>query len=153
MDIKIIKSIFRNLEGYENNTLTIDFLAAKRVYELESDENIVTKLVNNIYKLNSISLAGINASGKTTTLNIISDNLKVFIQNQSLNYQMIISNYFEEQLEIENYFYYDGFVYKLTSFIKKDNGNQSLIFDEEFLYKKKVNSNIAKKRFSSFRRC
>ncbi|MBC1503988.1 ATP-binding protein [Listeria booriae] len=150
MDIKIIKSVFKNLQGYENNMLSLDFLASKRVYEFEYDENVVTKLINNIYKLNSISLAGINASGKTTTLNIISDNLKIFIQNQSLNYQMIFSNYFNEKLEIENYFYHDGFVYKLISFIQKDDRNQLLIFDEEFLYEKKINSNIAKKDFLLF---
>ena len=83
--MKLVKTVIKGLDGYKNKTLTIDFIAEKRVYEEEAKNFVVTRLISNIYLLNTITLIGINASGKTTTLNILSEILKVFIDNKSLN--------------------------------------------------------------------
>ena len=148
--MKLVKTVIKGLDGYKNKTLTIDFIAEKRVYEEEAKNFVVTRLISNIYLLNTITLIGINASGKTTTLNILSEILKVFIDNKSLNQKNKLFQYFDEQLDLENYFFDDKTVYKLVSTIKNNKETQVVEFIEEKLFHKSVTSSVTKKEFLNF---
>lgn len=150
MSVKLLKTIVRDVDNYQDGCFELDFLTDKRVYNEEIDENKVTRLIGNVYKLNTISLVGINAVGKTTTLNILSFILKTFINNESLNFKDKITHYFDRKLEVENYFYIDGYVYKNLSIIEKNDVLGSLRFSDEKLYKKKISKTTAKKVLFNF---
>lgn len=144
MSIKIMKMKLNNLSNFLNNELEIDFFAEKRVYEDEKESFVVSKLFNNSYKLNTIAFVGKNATGKTTVLNIISDILKIYIQNKSITEVKKLGSYFDSTLEIENIITDGEKIFKIKSVIKKDDMG-TLYFHEEDLFVKNEISNMAKK--------
>lgn len=144
MHLKIMKLNLKKLSNFLDSELEIDFFAEKRVYEDEKDNFVVSNLYNNIYKLNTIALVGKNATGKTTVLNIITDILKIYIQNQSLTEVTKLSNYFNSTLEVENIITDGVSIYKIKSVIKKDVMGY-LYFHEEELFTKKITSKFSKK--------
>lgn len=144
MNIKLMKLELKNLSLYSNNALEIDFFAEKRVYEHEKDNFVVSDLFNHIHKLNNMALVGINATGKTTTLNIILDILKIYIQNKSLSDSENLSPNFDSTLEVVNTLTDGENIYRIESTIEKDELG-FLYFGEEFLYIKKITSSLTKK--------
>lgn len=144
MNIKLMKLELKNLSLYSNNALEIDFFAEKRVYEHEKDNFVVSNLFNHIHKLNNMALVGINATGKTTTLNIILDILKIYIQNKSLSDSENLSPNFDSTLEVVNTLTDGENIYRIESTIEKDELG-FLYFGEEFLYIKKITSSLTKK--------
>lgn len=144
MNIKLMKLELNNLSFYSNNTLEIDFFAEKRVYEHEKDNFVVSNLFNHIYKLNNMALVGINATGKTTTLNIIIDILKIYIENKSLSDTESLSSNFDTTLEVVNTLTDGEKIYRIESIIKKDELG-FLYFGEETLYIKKITGSLTKK--------
>lgn len=86
-----------------NESLDIDFFAEQRV---SSDNNeMVSKCFGNIYTNNAISIVGINASGKTTLLKLLSFVVE-FINGEPINniiHKDILNN--SEKLSIVSYFF------------------------------------------------
>lgn len=79
--MKILKIQATGLKLFEKN-FEIDFYAKQRV---SADKNeMLTHIASNIYINNVISLVGINASGKTTTLKVISFVMQM-LQNKPIN--------------------------------------------------------------------
>lgn len=150
--MKILKIKCNKNRYYDNNCFEMDFTTSKRVYEEDKEENIVSNIVNSIYKFNSISLVGINASGKTTTLNIISDIIGLYIDNTSLKFDMKLARYFDDCIELESYIYDDKehSIYKIVSHVKKEPKMEMLFFEEEILYKKKLNHSVTNKNVFDF---
>ena len=66
--MKLLKVYFDHLKMFENGTLEIDLYAADKV---PSSDESAFRLDGSLYSNNLVALAGINASGKTTTLNLI----------------------------------------------------------------------------------
>ena len=66
--MKLLKIYFDHLKMFENGTLEMDLYATDKVPA--SDESAF-RLDGSLYSNSIIALAGINASGKTTTLNLI----------------------------------------------------------------------------------
>ena len=66
--MKLLKVSFNHLKMFENGVLEVDFYAADKVPG--SDESTF-RLGGSLYSNNLVAFAGINASGKTTTLNLI----------------------------------------------------------------------------------
>jgi len=151
--MKIVKVLVKEIDCYKNNTFEIDLLAEKKVYQKDIETNNVKNLVNSIYKLNTISLVGINASGKTTTLKILADVINLFLENNSLDYEDIhLSNYFRETILLETYIYDEKNkkLYKLISKIEKNDAKHRLVFKDEQLYIKKILNNTTRKNFFDF---
>ncbi len=72
--MKLLKLEITGLNIFDNKTpIVIDFINDKRVNESEVEDGLVYKLANKLYQLNTLALVGINASGKTTMLKIISN--------------------------------------------------------------------------------
>ncbi|EGD32573.1 lantibiotic protection ABC superfamily ATP binding cassette transporter [Streptococcus sanguinis SK115] len=129
-----------------------DFFASKNVNLYEKESNSVSHIINKLYKLNSIALLGINASGKTTSLKLVLAMLNIFIKNKSLSEDDIpeIGNYFDDEVICENYIFNQEWIYKIESIISKDKSN-SLYFKDEVLYRKKVKKTESKdKIFTNF---
>lgn len=101
---------------------TIDLIASQRVTEEDSDQ--MTSLFSNIYQNNVIALIGINASGKTIVLNMVSFVLNLLSANQINNAGVrdVLSVMTEEdRLKLEVFFYDDGNVNDLSVEIGVDN--------------------------------
>ena len=101
---------------------TIDLIASQRVTEEDSDQ--MTPLFSNIYQNNVVALIGINASGKTIVLNMVSFVLNLLSANQINNAGVrdvlsVMTD--EDRLKLEVFFYDDGNVNDLSVEIGVDN--------------------------------
>ena len=101
---------------------TIDLFASQRVTEEDSDQ--MTPLFSNIYQNNVVALIGINASGKTIVLNMVSFVLNLLSANQINNAGVrdvlsVLTD--EDRLKLEVFFYDDGNVNDLSVEIGVDN--------------------------------
>lgn len=146
MNMILLKVVCKNLSNFFQNTIDIDFIAEKKVNRYEAENNTVTHLFNSIYKLNTMPFIGINASGKTSTLNILSSVLDIYLGNSSLSHKMPITKFFSDYLEIESYYYEKSTseIYKIYSKIRKDDKQESLYFENEILYQKKTTAQTTK---------
>ena len=150
--MKILKTKIRGLSYFKNGEFEFDFFASKNVNFYEKERKNVSHVINKLYKLNSIALLGINASGKTTSLKLVLAMLNIFIKNKSLSEDDIpeIGNYFDDEVICENYIFNQEWIYKIESIISKDKSN-SLYFKDEVLYRKKVKKTESKdKIFTNF---
>ena len=150
--MKILKTKIRGLSYFKNGEFEFDFFASKNVNFYEKESKNVSHVINKLYKLNSIALLGINASGKTTSLKLVLAMLNIFIKNKSLSEYDIpeIGNYFDDEVICENYIFNQEWIYKIESIISKDKSN-SLYFKDEVLYRKKVKKTESKdKIFTNF---
>ena len=150
--MKILKTKIRGLSYFKNGEFEFDFFASKNANFYEKERKNVSHVINKLYKLNSIALLGINASGKTTSLKLVLAMLNIFIKNKSLSEDDIpeIGNYFDDEVICENYIFNQEWIYKIESIISKDKSN-SLYFKDEVLYRKKVKKTESKdKIFTNF---
>lgn len=113
---------------------TIDFIASQRVTDEDRDQ--MTPLFSNIYQNNVIALIGINASGKTIVLNLVSFVLNLLSANQINNADardvLAVMND-EDRLRLEVFFYDDGNVNDLSVEIGVDKSSKErryVILDE-----------------------
>lgn len=112
----------------------IDFVASQRVSDADSDK--MANIFSNIYQNNVLAFIGINASGKTTILNMISFVLNLMSANQINNIDMrdVLSVLSEKDiLDLNIYFYGDGNVNLLSTSIGVDSERSSrryVILDE-----------------------
>lgn len=149
-DIKILGIVFDNIDSYRDNRFKITLVATDRV----SEKKQVYKLYNNIYTQKMIALAGINASGKTSALKLVSMAMSIIIENTSLNDSSLYQyNFLRNGSIMTVYFYCDDKFYKLQSEIclkmNKDSENR-WYFNDEWLYCKTKNQIHCKKDIFEF---
>ena len=124
--LKILRIDFENLRFYKDGKLSLDFYATDRV----SDTDQVYNLYKSLYVQKLISFIGINASGKTATLNLIDFVLDIIINNRDLNSIQVKENLFEETFKLTAYFVYDEKIYEWKATIgkngKPNNQNKAL---------------------------
>ena len=147
--MKVLKIQATGLKLFEKE-LEIDFYAKQRV---SADKNeMLTNVFSNIYINNVVSLVGINASGKTTTLKVISFALQL-LKNEPIN--TIESNEILDGLEEHdevtfNIFFIssDGKLSRLKSVIKtkriktelKNELKNKYFISSETLWTKSINN-------------
>ncbi|MBE5974028.1 MAG: ATP-binding protein [Paenibacillaceae bacterium] len=157
--MKLLKIQAYGLKLFEKE-IEIDFYAKQRV---SADKNeMLTNVFSNIYINNVISMVGINASGKTTTLKVISFALQL-LKNEPIN--TIKSNDILDGLEeheevIFDIFFIsgDGKLSRLNSVIKtkqiktelKDELNKNYFISRETLWTKSINTVRSKKDLFDF---
>jgi AAA15 family ATPase/GTPase len=150
LKVKILKSIFRNIKVFKNNYLEINFVNTKRVSADEVEFNEVSKAFNTTYLLNTVSLIGINAVGKTTTMELLDTVLNLYIDQMGLNFssgRIMSFMHNDKDLILENYFLINDHIYKVVSNVKEDDGK--LIFVEEIIYRKST-SNVSRSKVFDF---
>ncbi len=150
--MNLLKFTCRGLSLFREESLEIDFTTSKRVLTSEIEENLVTSLFNRVCKLNSLALIGINASGKSVSINVLSFILKIYIENQSIDQNSVLKNYFDDQMRIEAYLFDEStaMIYKVDSVIRKDPANNQMYFSEEHLYSKKYKAGISRATLYEF---
>ncbi|MBJ6275304.1 ATP-binding protein [Staphylococcus aureus] len=144
--MKALKIIVNGLSNFKDQKLDIDFITSKKVNSPELNTN-VARLFNNIYNQNTLSFIGINASGKTTTLELIETLLSIYIDNKSISFNSNLTKNFNNLLKVTVYLYDEisNNIYMINSTIKKDDVESCLYFDDEDLYTRKVNKKISRK--------
>lgn len=111
--MKLLKLSFDGLRMFKDEKLTIDFYASDRVAESRG----VTLLAKPTYSQNVMAFAGINATGKTTTLRLIAFAVNL-ISGISLteSYRNIFSpGIFSETIKVDVLFYHQDTYYRLIS--------------------------------------
>ncbi len=141
-----------------SGTLDIDFTATQRVRN--DKREMLYKISPQIYQNNAMAFIGINASGKTTTLKVISFVLQM-LNNEPIN--KIKSNHIlnglteNEKIVFDIYFSvsFDS-IYHLKTIISKNNltdsPEKSFIIESEQLSKKNMKSIQTKKSIFDFSR-
>ncbi|WP_027432310.1 AAA family ATPase [Lachnospira multipara] len=135
-----------------NDKVSIDFFAEQRVIKDNSD--MLSNIFKNVYTNNVISVVGINASGKTSVLKLISFALEL-INGQSLNNIVnrdVLTD--SKKVNIEVIFYDDNNnLYKLQSEIISVRNNEidnRFIFGAEKIWKKSISKIQSKKDIMSY---
>lgn len=145
--MKILRVVFDNVLIF-NDPFDIDFTAPDKITE----DSGVHKVWGSINTLQTISIIGINAVGKTTSLKLLQLAMETVINNKGLNEGLIPSVFITDTTTNEGimmtvYFYKNDFVYKLESKIKskKNASNVVEFYYEEETLKRKTKSKITKK--------
>lgn len=148
--MRILKIVAKGLPLYQNGMLEFDFYATDRVSKNEDGLTPdVTRLGNSgaIYSQNATGIVGVNASGKTTTLNLI-DFIVSYLTDLSVSRHLAREinriGRVDERLELSVIFWNDGAFYLLESALQceKDDLSRSgcvrtddLVFADETLWK------------------
>lgn len=151
MRIKLMKISILGLKLFKDERLDLDFITTKKVSPEEVEEHFVEHLFGSIYKQNVIAFAGINASGKTTTLKLITMILELFIQNKSLEglSNSEVLEHLNDTCTFVNTFYYNKQIYELTSVVTRNDKGQ-FSFTSEVLKVKKARANVSKEKLLNF---
>lgn len=152
--MKILKL---SIEGLKNlkNTLEVDFVAQQRVDD--DDKERMFNVFSNVYISPTLSFIGINASGKTTILKLISFSIAL-LNNEPIN--NISSKEFLDDLDIKQklvfttFFYHNDIVYKLKTVVGKKlnsvDGNTKFVIIDETLWEKGTHKVKTKKSLYDF---
>lgn len=153
--MRVLKIKAKGLKLFSNN-LEIDFTTTQRVRNDKSE--ILHKISSQIHQNNAIAFVGINASGKTTTLKVISFLIQM-LNNEPINNiknNIVLNELLEnEKIIFEVYFSIaSSFIYKLETTIVKNNiGNNidnQFIIESEQLWRKDLKSIKTKKSIFNF---
>ncbi len=152
--MKILKILIEKLPHFKNN-LDIDFVARQRVED--DDKEQLFNVFSNIYTNPALALIGINASGKTTILKVISFVIEL-LNNKPLN--SISSKDILDEIDSNQgvvfsaYFYHENIIYKLKTTIgKKENpadGSAKFVILDETLWSKEISRIKTKKSLYDF---
>lgn len=145
--MKVLRVIFDNIIIFKES-FDIDLTAPDKITE----DSGVYNVWGPINTLQAISMIGINAVGKTTSLKLIKLAMEVVLNNKGLNEDLIPSVFINEKTQINGilmtvYFYKDDKVFKLESRIKFKKKSEDVLYfyyDEETL-KSKAKSNVTNK--------
>ena len=148
--MRILKIVANGLKLFPNQ-LEIDFTTIQRVRNDKSE--MLYKISPQIYQNNAIAFIGINASGKTTTLNVISFIIQM-LNNEPIN--NIKNNHILNGLTGKDEVFFDIYfsvsscsIYRLTTTIIKKEFNDKIenkfIIKNEQLWKKDIKSIKTKK--------
>ncbi len=148
--MKLLKVSAKGLDLFKDE-LVIDLYASQQVRE--SDTESVSNLFSNIFTNNIISFMGINASGKTSILKVLSFILE-FLNAEPIS-KITHSDIFEnsEKVEFEIYFYDNEYIYKLFTEITPNKTvvpNKEYIIINEKLWRKKSIKSLPKKNLFEF---
>lgn len=116
--------------------IELNFIAQQKV--TENNREGLTHLIGSVYRQNAIGIIGINASGKTTVLKVLSLVLDLYVNHGTLNDDKYQFLYNEKSFEIEAYFYLaNKQIMKIHSKIVRNHRNE-FVFEEEKIWIKSV---------------
>jgi len=151
--MKILKIVANGLKLFSNN-LEIDFTTMQRVRNDKSE--MLYKISPQIYQNNAIAFIGINASGKTKTLKVISFIMQM-LNNEPINKidNNTILNGLKKQDKVVFDIYFTSLdsIYKLETTIKNESVDEienKFIIENEQLWKKNIKSIKTKKSIFDF---
>lgn len=154
VDIKI-----NGIKTFKDNEFYLNFRNERRVFDFELDEKVLSPLSGRNYRNHIIAIAGINASGKTSVLNILQLIFNVFWQgaplNQAKNLPVFVPDatlLLDAPVFIQCHFLNHRQLFRLTATIKYDDRRQTYFFEDEQLRVKELKSRENKADFLNFKK-
>ena len=162
MKMKLLKLTVEGLPLFKDG-LSVDFIAQQRVDN--EDKEYLFPLFSNVYTNPVLSFIGINASGKTTILRVLSFVMRL-LNNEAIN-NIAPKKIFDDlcdgqKVRMQVYFYQngdkdgikEGTIKKLESIIEKRvnvlDGSEKLVFYDETLWTKKISGIKTRKTLYDF---
>lgn len=146
--MRVLRVEFENLLHFRDGRCCIDFVATDRV--MESSE--LYRLSRSLYTQNTIAFVGLNATGKTTMLRLLSAALQIVVHNRELGAAFTHSGMIQDGTLMRVLFFHDHCYYLLESVIgvREADGNRSLYYKEEVLTKRNKAQIRSKKDLENF---
>lgn len=152
--MKILKIKAKGLPLF-NNEIEIDFIATQRI--MQEKKETISEICSNVCTNNIVSLFGINASGKTTTLKVVSFIVQLLNNKPISNIttkDILINLKQEEFVEFEIVFAKNNNVYRLNTKIQVgkflDGEDKAFEIVEEQLCEKAIKTVKSKKEVFEF---
>ncbi len=155
--MKLLKLTLEGMPRF-HDTLDIDFVAQQRVND--DDKRRLSNVFSKIYVSKVISFVGINASGKTTILKVLSFAMKM-LNNEAINNieskEILTDLDYGQTVTITSYFFDDFSVNKLETLIGKEvnsiDGSEKFVILDENLWSKDISRIKTKKSIFDFKDC
>ncbi|WP_181186193.1 AAA family ATPase [Alkalicoccus urumqiensis] len=128
---------------FKDHLVDMDFIARDRVTE----EYEVNHLFGSIYTKTAMAVCGVNASGKTTLLEVLRTVTNIFVNGRSVR-EFIQADRYLANTVFTIWFYQDNAIYELRSQLKKV--DKKWLFEEEELRKKPVSRGNTRKKLFVF---
>lgn len=153
--MKLLKLSIEGLPHFKHS-LDIDFIAQQRV--ADDDKEQLCHIFSSIYTNPILAFIGINASGKTTILKVVSFAVSL-LNNEPLNSihtkEVLDDLDASQPVAFTTYFYHNEVIYQLITVIKKQidpiDGAAKLIIEDEVLWSKEISSVKTKKSIFEFK--
>lgn len=153
-----MKLLKMNVQGLKlfTNPLDIEFVTHQKV--MEEDKEDLFRVSSKLYQNTAVALIGINASGKTSTLKVISFMMQI-LNHDSINKieeKVILQGLREnEEVVLESYFSWKSeYLYKLRTVIKvrltHEEGKAGYYISDETLWKKELTRVLTRKSAFDF---
>lgn len=139
-----IKLLRVRASNYKNccDDFTIDFVAKSKKTS-EDKEYELLKIADELYVYNTVMIAGGNASGKTSALELLNCVYSILGE-----FRFKDDNQDFDEVTLEIFFYYEKYIFKYSTILKTAYGmNEYLDFTEQHLYRKKYYKSKVKEIF------
>ncbi|MCY6992378.1 AAA family ATPase, partial [Staphylococcus argensis] len=140
--MKVLRLIVTPLNHFKNHTLDIDFTASQP-FDPNFPEERLTRINHYIYALNTVAFIGINASGKTTTLNIIKCCFDLFLNHESLNASSQFLTHFDDNVTCTIYIAHENAIFRAQVRINKT--DKDCYITEEHISKRRLNAKVKRR--------
>jgi len=134
--MKLLRITAKNFRNCRDD-FSIDFVSKAD----KSDEDMVYELQEiapGLYTFNNMAFVGKNASGKTTAIELIASCYRILDE-----FQISDNNYFNNNEELEIFFFHEGSIYKYTTKLLVKSIRPDVFFENEHIYMKKYNKRKA----------
>ncbi len=146
--MKILKITANNFKICKNE-FTISYIPTGNK-NIEDKEFELQEIDENLFTFSTIGIIGKNASGKTTTIELLSIVYDIF-SNFRINNSKNIFKFIDNKINLDITFYHEGYIYRYITDLNKNIitfNNTSIIFENQKLYKRKYKKTHIKELFN-----
>lgn len=155
MKAKVLKVEVSGVKIFNDSKFSIDLFSNYNVSE--NDKLFLHHLSKHFYYAPVITLAGINATGKTTALNLLATVMELHLNWRPLSRtsfykRFLSSDIFENELVFSSTLYLNKRLVKICSYLKKEDNilNEQYIIVEEEIYEKEITTKVKKQNIFDF---
>lgn len=147
---RLLSIKIEGVKRFENSTFSIDLMNYQRAQGTLVDDGMYN-LHSSIYLPKIIGFAGINSSGKSTSLKLIYWTLNVFLCNMKISerFNKGIEEIFENSFTVETCISSENKLYLVKSSIKRDAMFDKPIFLEEEIYERDMSASVRRRNILS----
>ncbi len=146
--MKILKITTNNFKICKNE-FTISYIPTGNK-NIEDKEFELQEIDENLFTFSTIGIIGKNASGKTTTVELLSIVYDIF-SNFRINNSKNIFKFIDNKINLDITFYHEGYIYRYITDLNKNINtidNTSIFFENQKLYKRKYKKTHIKELFN-----
>lgn len=142
--MKLLKVTANNFKLCEDN-FTISFVPEANK-TIEDKEFELHEIAENLFVFKTLGFIGKNASGKTTAVELLSLVYDIFSMFRIRESSSILK-YWDKPVDLDITFFDEGYLYRYTTNLSKNNENGMIVFKNQKLYKRLYMKSYANKIF------